>query len=1383
MDFHPIVAEWFGASFDKPTEAQERAWAALDSGRDTLISAPTGSGKTLAAFLLCLDRLVRRALDGTLEDRTEAVYVSPLKALSNDIQKNLEGPLAEIQALAQAKRLEMMPIRVALRTGDTPARERQLMLRKPPHILVTTPESLFILLTAKLSRTVLETTRMLVLDEIHALAGNKRGAHLALSVSRLEDLIAKAGHSPPQRIGLSATVKPIDTISRFLQPNGNVEVVDSGHRRRLDLAVQAPDDELGAVATNEMWAEIYDRVSELIQAHRTTLVFVNTRRLSERVAHHLTERLGETAVLAHHGSLSRQIRLDAEQRLKQGELRAMVATASLELGIDVGSVDLVIQIGSPRSIAVALQRVGRSGHRVDPDSIPKGRLFATTRDELIECAALVHAIRRGALDALEVPEWPRDVMAQQIVALAACEPWSEDALYRHIRTAWPYRNLPRQEFDAVIDMLSEGIAHARGRSGAFLHRDQVNGIVRGRRGARLAAITSGGAIPENANYFVVAEPDEAIVGTVDEDFAVESLAGDVFLLGTTSWRIRRIESGRVRVEDAHGAAPSIPFWRGEAPGRTVELSDEVSLIRERVLARESPVAWMIQDCGLGQHAAEQAVRYVKASRNALGAIPSRHTVVAERFFDESGGMQLIVHSPFGARINRAWGLSLRKRFCRTFNFELQAAATDNGIVISLSDQHSFPLETVFEYLDAVSVEDVLTQAMLVAPMFTARWRWNASRALAVLRFAGGRKVPPPLQRMRSDDLLASVFPDQSACGENLAGDIRIPDHPLVNETIRDCLHEAMDVDGLKSVLRDIASGEIRTVAIDTAEPSPLSHEILNANPYAFLDDAPLEERRTRAVQMRRTLGVEGEDIGALDPAAIEEVIEESWPPVRDAEELHDALLTLVAIPARREWQTFFDELVTRNRAARFTVSAQPIWAPAERLDSVRLVYANPAFEPAIASFEKAAPEDRETAATELIRGWLESTGPTRADRLASRLSLPDDLVATALGRLEASGQILRGRFSGGRDDTNGTTEWCNRRILARIHRLTLGRLRREIEPVSSSDFLRFLFSWQHVTPGTQLHGVDGTLHVLRQLQGYEIPAAAWEAEILPRRIANYSPESLDRLCLSGEAMWGRLSSHPSLATPVEPDTHRRRVRPTRAAPVAIFLRQDAGWLLPETDDRGQTNLALSHPARAVLAALHQRGASFLTDLVSATGRLPSEVEDGLWELAAAGLVTADGFDNLRSLVDPKRRRGQGRERHKRPRHTAGRWALMEAPTALAPSDERADAFARQLLSRWGIVFRDLIRRESLAPGWRDLLFALRRMEARGEIRGGRFVGGILGEQFARPEAVDLLRALRRTAPTHDLRIAASDPLNLAGIVTPGPRVSPLAGRAVELLAG
>ncbi|MBI4473775.1 MAG: DEAD/DEAH box helicase, partial [Acidobacteria bacterium] len=914
MVFHPIVEEWFKRSFAAPTPPQEMAWNELSAGRDVLVSAPTGSGKTLAAFLLCLDRLVRAALEGSLRDETEVVYVSPLKALSNDIQKNLEKPLAEIAALAGEKGLLIPPIRTAVRTGDTPASERQQMVKQPPHILVTTPESLFILLTAERSREMLRTTRTLIVDEIHAVVDDKRGAHLALSIARLDDLVMKAGCATPQRIGISATVKPIEEVARFVGGR-DLRIIDNGHRRKLDLAVEVPKDELGPVASNEMWGEIYDRLAELILAHRTTLIFVNTRRLAERVAHHLAERLGETAVLAHHGSLSRRLRFDAEQKLKEGQLRAVVATASLELGIDIGSVDLACQVGSPRSIAVALQRIGRSGHRADPNSIPKGRLFATTRDELIECAALVHAIRSGFLDALEIPEWPRDILAQQIVAAAACEPWNENDLYELTKRAFPYRQLPRKDFDDIVQMLSEGIATQRGRSGAFLHRDQINGIVRARRGARLAAITSGGAIPENANYYVVAEPEETIVGTLDEDFAVESLAGDVFLLGTTSWRIRRVEAGRVRVEDAHGAAPSIPFWRGEAPGRTVELSEEVARVRTSIMNENDPVDWLMRECALERRGAEQAALYVRAGKAALGALPTQATVVAERFFDEGGGMQLIIHAPFGARINRAWGLSLRKRFCRTFNFELQAAATDNGIVISLGEQHSFPLEIVFQFLNVNTVEDVLTQAMLDSPMFTARWRWNASRALAVLRFAGGKKVPPPIQRMRSDDLLAAVFPDQVACGENLAGEIRIPDHPLVNETIRDCLHEAMDLDGLKKVLDAMGAGEINTVAIDTAEPSPLSHEILNANPYAYLDDAPLEERRARAVQMRRTLGSDAGEMGALDPTAIEEVFSDSWPVVRDAEELHDALLTLMVLPPEPEWAGFHEELLNQSRAS------------------------------------------------------------------------------------------------------------------------------------------------------------------------------------------------------------------------------------------------------------------------------------------------------------------------------------------------------------------------------------------------------------------------------------------------------------------------------------
>jgi ATP-dependent Lhr-like helicase len=1376
MMFHPIVEEWFRRTLGSPTPAQENAWKELAAGNDVLVSAPTGSGKTLAAFLLCLDRLVRAALEGTLEDRTDTVYVSPLKALSNDIQKNLERPLAEITALAGERGLLLPPIRVALRTGDTTASDRQKMARKPPHILITTPESFYILLTSEKGRASLASTRTFILDEIHAVVDDKRGAHLALSVARLDDLVLKAGGRAPQRIGLSATVRPLEEVARFVKPDGNIRIVDSGHRRKLDIAVEVPRDELSAVATNEMWGEVYDRITELILAHRTTLVFVNTRRLSERVAHHLKERLGESAVLAHHGSLSRQIRLHAEQRLKSGDLRAVVATASLELGIDIGSVDLVCQIGSPRSIAVALQRIGRSGHHADRNSIPKGRLFATTRDELIECAALVHAIRSGNLDSLEIPPWPLDVLAQQIVAACACEEFQENELFALIQSAYPYRNLPRRDFDAVLEMLGEGIATQRGRSGAFLHRDRINRMVRGRRGARLAAITSGGAIPDNANYFVVAEPEGTIVGTVDEDFAVESMSGDIFLLGTTSWRIRRVEAGRVRVEDAKGAAPSIPFWLGEAPGRTTELSTEISVVRHAAIHEPDAVDWLIRECGLDRLGAEQAVLYVRAGAAALGALPDATTIVAERFFDEAGGMQLVVHAPFGSRLNRAWGLSLRKRLCRTFNFELQAAATDNGIVISLGEQHSFPLDVIFEFLDSHTVEDVLIQALLAAPMFTARWRWNASRALAVLRFSGGRKTPPPIQRMRSDDLLAAVFPDQAACGENIVGDIRIPDHPLVNETIRDCLHEAMDIDGLKAVLACLRGGDIRAVAVETAEPSPFSHEILNANPYAFLDDAPLEERRTRAVQMRRSLSVESGEIGALDTAAIDEVRSESWPVVRNADELHDALLTLAALQPDSEWQSFFDELAESRRATTMLVGSSRFWVPAERLTTVHKVYPEATLEPPIAAFETGAPEDRESAVVEVVRGWLESTGPMRARYLSAHLAIPLELIDVALGRLEATGEILRGRFTPEARAANSDLEWCNRRILARIHRMTIGRLRREIEPVSSADFMRFLFSWQHVAQGTQLHGVDGLFQILKQLQGYEISASSWETEVLPRRIARYAPEMLDQLCLSGEVMWGRLSPHPAFAVTVEASPRGRRVRPTRVAPVSIFLREDAPWLLQPP---ANADITLSHSAREVFESLSRRGASFLPEIVKAAGRLASEVEDGLWELAAAGLVTADGYENLRALIDPKRRNSNSRTRG-RARHAAGRWALLALPDS-RKSGERIAAYARQLLDRWGIVFRDLLARETLAPPWRDLLIELRRMEAKGEIRGGRFVSGFPGEQFARPEAVDLLRALRRKSEDHGLRIAAADPLNLAGIIVPGPRISPLAGQPVEVL--
>lgn len=1315
---HPLVAEWFERRFRQPTPPQVQGWSTIATGADALIAAPTGSGKTLAAFLICLDRLMRQAVANELPDETEVLYISPLKALSNDVQRNLEAPLAELQALARERGLPTAEIRTAVRTGDTPAWERQQMGRKPPHVLVTTPESLFILLTAERSRQMLRTVRTVIVDEIHAIAGDKRGSHQALSLARLDALTEVRA----QRIGLSATVRPLEEIAAYLGPA--TKIVDATYRREIDLQIEIPNDELGPVASNEMWAEIYDRVSAHIEANRTTLVFVNTRRLAERVAHALSERIGKEHVLPHHGSLSRAMRHEAESKLKNGELKAVVATASLELGIDIGTVDLVCQIGSPRSFSATMQRVGRSGHWVGAQ--PKGRLFPTTRDELIECAALISGIAAGELERISIPVNALDVLAQQIVAAAATGTWAEEELFAMCRSAYPYRNLKRSDFDEVLEMLAEGITTQRGRSQAYLHRDQVNHRVKGRRNARIAAITAGGAIPENGNYQVVLEPEGKQIGTVDEDFAVESMAGDVFLLGTHSWRIKRVEAGRVRVEDAQGAAPSIPFWFGEAPGRSAELSQQVSWVRQQLAANTE------EAIGLDDTARKQAVAYIRAGIAVLGALPASDTIVAERFFDEAGGMQLILHSPFGARINRAWGLALRKRFCRTFNFELQAAATDNGIVISLAEQHSFPLELVFSFVRPETLEDTLVQALLASPLFAARWRWNATRALAVLRSRAGKRTPAPIQRILSDDLLASVFPDQVACAENLTGPIRIPDHPLVRETIDNCLREAMDVDGLRRILQDIESGRIRTVAIDTALPSPFCHEILNANPYAFLDDAPLEERRARAVQLRRTLPPEFAGAGVLDHAAIAEVSSEVWPAPRDADELHDALLTLIALPPQAEWQPFFDQL--GNRAMVRERGGNPFWVATEKLGQ---------FDDAVAT----------------IRGWMECLGPVTAQWLSENLAFPPQDVEIALATLEGQGQALRGKFT-----ATGKEEWCNRRILARIHRLTLGRLRREIEPVTTMQFYRFLCRWHHLTPGSQLHGADGVLQVIRQLQGYEIPAASWEPQILARRIQRYEPGMLDELCLSGEVMWGRLSGSSA-----------KEVRPTRVAPIAIFQREDAAWLMGPVEAP-----ALSHAAQEILDVLKGQGASFFGDLVRAAHRLPSEVEDGLWELVAAGLVTADGFENLRALTDPKRRRGEGRGRHGRPRHAAGRWAILRHHAS--QPQERAESYARQLLARWGVLFRDLLARETLSPPWRDLLPVLRRMEAQGEIRGGRFVAGFTGEQFARPEAIELLRSIRRMEdqPEDTLAIPNADPLNLAGIILPGNRVSPLIAGAYQV---
>jgi ATP-dependent Lhr-like helicase len=1440
---HPLVAEWFVQRFATPTEPQEQGWPHILAGRTTLISAPTGSGKTLAAFLTCIDRLVRKALAGDLADRTEVLYVSPLKALGNDIQKNLEVPLGEILAMAGERGLLMPEIRTAVRTGDTLMHERRAMLKRPPHILVTTPESLYILLTADKSRAILRDVETVIVDEIHAVADDKRGAHLTLSLERLEALTYKR----PVRIGLSATQKPIEEVAHFLTGSNRPDpvIVNIGHKRKLDMAVEVPSMPLGPVASNEMWDEVYNRLVALVEQHRSTLVFVNTRRMAERVAHHLGERIGEDNVAAHHGSLSRKLRLAAEKKLKEGQVRVLVATASLELGIDVGTVDLVVQINSPRAIAVTLQRVGRSGHW--RGAVPKGRLFATTRDDLLECAALVRAIRQGDLDRLMIPESPLDVLAQQIVAACSAEEWDEDAMFGLVRRAYPYRNLTRATFESILEMLSEGIAARRGRYGAYIHRDRVNGKLRARRGARLAAITSGGAIPDNSLYAVVAEPDGLVVGTVDEDFAVESNRGDIMLLGNTSWMIRRIETnaGRVLVQDAHGAPPSVPFWRGEAPARTQELSEHIGTLREKIsamLPHTSPVGfsatqpdvaatvrWLKDECGLDDSGAEQAIEYVLQGRAVLGAVPTQTTVIAERFFDEGGGMQLVIHAPFGGRINKAWGLALRKRFCVGFNFELQAAATDNGLNIALAEQHSFPLADVFNFLQAATVQPILEQAALDSPIFATRWRWDANRALALLRFQNGKKVPPQIQRMRSDDLLASVFPDAAACFENIQGDRQIPDHPLVSEVMKDVLTEAMDIEGLRTLLTGLADGRIRCIAVDTPVPSQFSHEILNANPYAYLDDAPLEERRARAVQMRRMLPESVlEEVGGLDQAAIAQVREEAWPDVRDADELHDVLHTLLMLPeefmwgqpppavqssearpalaalpittAANNWRGHLERLVNEGRAATASFEGRHYCVAAERAKSFSTLFPETRLEPALAEVGETAPS-RDDALLTLVTGWMSHLGPVTATQLGEILGIPASEILGALLRMEASGTVLRGNFSGAaRSGAAVPTqereiEWCERRLLARIHRLTVATLRKQIEPVAAAQFMQWLLQWQHVAPGTQVSGERGTLEVLRQLQGFEIPANAWERQVLARRIVDYDPKWLDQLCLTGAVGWGRLSPHPATldsANPagsaeLEPDApapRQRRVIPTSVAPITFFVREDADWMTPRHPGaQPGANTGLGHGAQLVLDFLRQRGASFFADIVRGTGKLKAEIETALWELVAAGLVTADGFDNLRSLINPKRRAGQGTGRTMRPRHNAGRWALLHADEVVE-RPRAVEAACWMLLRRYGIVIRDVLAREANLPPWRELLMAFRRLEDRGEIRGGRFVDGFLGEQFALPVAVESVRALRKLDSAQGtITLSAADPLNLVGILVPGDRVPAISGNSVTYREG
>ncbi|MBD3674041.1 MAG: DEAD/DEAH box helicase [Planctomycetaceae bacterium] len=1449
--FHPVIEEWFHHRFDAPTEPQTAGWPHIAEGKHTLIAAPTGSGKTLTAFLACIDRLIKSA---PLPEEIRIVYLSPLRALSNDMHRNLEEPLAEIFELANERGVNIPPINVGLRTGDTPSSRRAAIVKHPPHILVTTPESLYLMLTGPKSRQKLKHVETVIVDEIHALIRDKRGSHLSLTLERLDALCGRK----LQRIGLSATQKPLDLVAKFLvgegtqplpqsigqkelpadpqarlfateelftplnpplvrgeaykvdnandlsppfqvgarggNPSEHCEIINIGHGRELDLAVEVPPSELQAICSHEQWAEIYGRIIELINSHRSTLIFVNTRRMAERVSHQLTELLGEDAVSSHHGSLAADIRHSTEQRLKNGQLKAVVATASLELGLDIGYIDLVIQIGSPRSIATFLQRIGRSGHSLG--LTPKGRLFALTRDELVESLALMRAVKDGVLDIIRMPVAPLDILAQQIVAEVSSEEWETDELFTLFRRAFPFRELTREDYDRTLEYLSDGISHNMGRSRVYIYHDRIQGRLRTRKGSRIAATSNGGAIPEIASYRVVAEPEQTVVGTLDEEFAVESMRGDVFLLGNTSWMIQHVRGGNVTVMDAHGAPPSVPFWQGEAPGRTLELSLEVTRLRDdldRKLNDGTAVAedWLIEETGASPEAAEQVIHYCNAQKAALGLIPSGKRIVFERFFDETGGMQLVVHAPFGMAITKAWGFSMRKRFCRSFDFELQATADDDGFILSLGPQHSFPIESLFPFLTPDNVQGLLEQAVLTVPAFQVRWRWNVTRALLVHRMNNGKKVPPPLQRFRADDLLTAVFPRLTGCQEEHTGDIELPDHPLVNQTMHDCLTELMDLDNLKQILGQIQRGEIELIARDTREPSPFSYELLNSNPYAFLDGGEAQERRARAVATRRSFDVESvRDLGKLDENAIEQVVEEATPLVRDADELHDLLMGRVILPAdeARPWNSFYEQLVEQGRVTSIPIADGRIaWIAAERLTMALAVYPEATPDPEVTLPEQLKTEHTSIEARlAIIRGWIETSGPVTAESLAERIGMTVSQVNATLEALEGEGIVLRGQFTP-TDDKERPVEWCHRRLLARIHRLTLDGLRKQISPVGVPTFIRFLARHQGIDPSTKRSSANGLFEIISMLQGLDLSATAWEESVLPLRVKDYDPGWLDELCLTGEIGWGRLSPPKQDA---DNPTPSRGV--TRAAPLTIWLREDLHWLrefvnVPESE-------TLSETARSVLEFIQTRGATFATDMLHELDLLPAPLEDAISELVTRSWLTADGFAGLRQLIADRSdipntfsKKPPKLVRARRTVAGAGRWSVIPRPQILLDRDTHRDyveQWAWQLLRRWGIIFKDLLQRESATPSWFDLLQVYRKLEARGEIRGGRFVSGVAGEQFALPDAVRKLRKLRDEGPNRELLVVTgADPVNLVGILTEHPRVPSIATNKVAYVDG
>ena len=1428
--FHPAVQRWFAGRFGTPSRVQELGWPVIGeaqkgAGHDVLLCAPTGSGKTLAAFMWAINRLVVEAEHGALPDQISVLYVSPLKALANDIRINLEDPLAGVRSVADQSGLDLATIRAGLRTGDTPAGERAAMLRRPPHILVTTPESLFILLTSPRFRQKLRAVRYVIVDELHAIAGNKRGAHLMLTLERLEHLVRRGDLPRPARIGLSATLNPIETLAAFL---AGAEVADDGTRnvrpirivradddpRQLDLRVIAPGPELGSLATHQHWEAMYDALAALIREHRTTLVFTLSRRWAERIALALQKRVGPDAVMAHHGSLARIERLQAEQRLKRGELKAIVATSSLELGIDVGAVDLVCQVDSPKSIAAAVQRIGRSGHHLG--GTPKGRFFALTIDDLLECAAAVRAARHGHLDEVEIPAGCLDVAAQQIIALATDqEEISETELLNMLRSVQNFAGLEPPALQQLILEMSAQLPERIQGANPKIFYDQVNRRVRARRGARLAAITSGGTIPESGNLDVVIASESRKIGDVEEDFAQESSRGDIFSLGSMPWRVLGISKNRFLVEPAPGMAPSLPFWQTEAAGRSPALSTELCDLRREIAAfiansgdDDGASSWLESECALEPEAAKQAVAYIRRGLAALNALPDENTLVVERFFDGLGGTQIVIHSPWGIRLNRGFGLALRKRLCQSFDFEIQASAIDDAILLALNSRHSFPLEHILEMVNSQNVREVLEQALLDAPMFEVRFRHVATRALSIMRSGRGSKVPAWIQRLRSQELITALFPQRNACLDNRPPAVILPDHFIVNETMRECLEETADISRLEALLRGLNDGSIRPVMVDSIAPSVFAHRVLLAWDYSFLDDGERANRRSRTVTMNRAMAEDvfrSENLAELLSAeAVEQVTQEirgraTSTQARNCDELYELIRTHGWISCDEikertaaDGAAMLAALESDGRVCRVRLGhhdSPEVAIATEDLALFSTVYPDSLPPP---GWDEGAEVDRFTSSDErsghssgvqeIVRRALVTSGPTLAVDLAQRLRLPADDILPALMALEAGGSIFRGHFTTVRSGNGGSSEaqaagvqWCDRHVLERIHRQTLNLLRSAVEPCNDAEFVAFRLKWNRIGDAHQGAGVDGVRRTLEQMSGLAFAPDLWERVILPARVADYRAEHLDLLCMSGEFAW--------VAAPFHDESDVNREFPATVA----FLPRRARCYWPPSE------MPADSRAQMVAEVLSHFGAQHLDQIAERANLSERDTLTALWRLAAAGMVSNDSFAPLRLLAvepdaarlisnRPSQREPSRRDAALRARlqsSLSGRWSIVAqlkpgaTPAKVAEThDAHGPDIAREialiLLRRHGILAREMMALEQFEISWQQILFALRRLEYAGIIRRGWFVRALSGEQYAMPEALEMLRSDRQTKETgQPTVISAVDPANPFGVLLPG----------------